>query len=377
MSKVIIISNTSWNLFNFRLPLMSRLREEGYEIVAVAPFDEYANRLSDTGFRYIDLPMNNKGTNPVEDVGLAIRLFKLFRSERPDVVLTYTPKPNIYASIAGGFSGTPVIPNISGLGATFIRQDVITKIIKFLYRWALRYPPRVFFQNHDDMNQFIALGLVKEVKTQRIPGSGINTTVYAPEDNVESEEHGFVFLLVARMLWDKGVGEYVEAARIVKQKYPNARFQLLGFLDVINPQAISREQMQKWVDEGVVEYLGVSDDVKSHMQSADCVVLPSYREGLPRTLIEAGSLAKPIVTTDVPGCRDVVDNGVTGYLCEVKNACDLADKMERMICLTSAQRRKMGESGREKVEREFDEKIVINCYLKELELITGNKTNLY
>ncbi len=367
--RILIISNTSWNLFNFRLPLMSRLREEGYEVVAAAPYDDYSERIKAEGFRYIDLPMNNKGTNPFEDFALLRRLYKMFRSERPDVVLTYTPKANIYACIAGGFSGTPVIPNISGLGATFIRQNLITKIIKFLYRWALRYPPRVFFQNHDDLNLFVDLGLVKEAKTRRIPGSGINTVVYTPEEKEESEEKGFAFLLVARMLWDKGVGEYVEAARLIKQNHPNVEFQLLGFLDVENPQAVSRSDVEQWVEEGVVNYLGESDSVIDIMREADCVVLPSYREGLPRTLIEAGSLAKPIVTSDVPGCRDVVDDGVTGYLCESKSASDLADKMERVILMSPTERGTMGALGREKVIREFDEKIVVDKYIEVIEQV--------
>ncbi|MBL4774958.1 MAG: glycosyltransferase family 4 protein [Mariprofundus sp.] len=364
MPKLIIISNTSWNLFNFRLPLMSRLREEGYEVVAAAPYDGYSNRLREAGFHYIDLPMNNKGTNPLEDMALARRLYKLFRSEQPDVVLTYTPKPNIYACIAGGFSGTAVIPNISGLGATFIRQNLITKVIKFLYRWALRYPPRVFFQNHDDMNLFIELALVKKNLAERIPGSGVNTDIFAPLPMMQDRGDHIVFLLVARLLWDKGVGEYVEAARILKQKYHHVEFQLLGFLDVENPQAVSRQKVEQWVDEGIINYMGVTDNVIELMQQADCVVLPSYREGLPRTLIEAGSLAKPIVTTDVPGCRDVVEDAVTGLLCEVKNAGDLADKMARIIQMSVAERSSMGTLGREKVINEFDESIVLDRYLQ-------------
>ena len=204
MPKLLIISNTSWNLFNFRLPLMTMLREEGYEVVAVAPYDEYSSRLLEAGFRFIDLPMNNKGTNPVEDIALAMRLYKLFKCEQPDVVLTYTPKPNIYASIAGGLSRTPVIPNISGLGNVFIRQSMVTRIVKFLYRLALRFPPKVFFQNHDDLNLFVEFGLVSESKAQRIPGSGINAIFYTPEKIEKPEGQGFIFLLVAACCGTKG-----------------------------------------------------------------------------------------------------------------------------------------------------------------------------
>jgi len=363
LRKVLIVSNTSWNLFNFRRALMKRMANKGYEVVAVAPGDEYSERLIAEGFRYIELPMNNKGTNPVEDIGLAMRFYKLFKSEQPDVVLTYTPKPNIYASIAGRFSGTPVIPNISGLGATFIRENLVTRIIRLLYRLALSFPKRIFFQNNDDLKLFVDSGLVKEGRAERIPGSGIDTACFCPLDTPPRDSGGVTFLLVARLLWDKGVGEYVDAARSLKREYPDAQFQLLGFLDVENPQAVARSDVDQWQREGVVEYLGVTDRVIDVMRKADCVVLPSYREGLPRTLIEAASLAKPIVSTDVPGCRDVVDDGETGRLCAVRNSEDLAEKMEQMIKMGPEARIEMGRRGREKAIREFDESLVIEAYM--------------
>jgi glycosyltransferase involved in cell wall biosynthesis len=373
LPKLIIISNTSWNLYNFRLPLMSRLREEGYEVIAAAPHDKYARRLSEAGFRYIELPMNNKGTNPAEDIGLAIGLYKMFRREQPDVVLTYTPKPNIYASIAGGISRTPVIPNISGLGNVFIRQSIVTRIVKFLYKLALHFPAKVFFQNHDDMELFIHLGLVKESVADRIPGSGINTTIFSPLPVAQEKDSPFVFLLVARMLWYKGIGEFVDAARLLKHKHADVELQLLGFLDVENPQAVPRTQVEQWVDEGIINYLGETDFVINVMRKADCVVLPSYREGLPRTLLEAGSLAKPIVTTDAAGCRDVVDDGMTGFLCKLKSGDDLAEKMENVINLTPMERSTMGALGREKIIREFDERLVIDAYLNAIHAIETAK----
>jgi len=342
---------------------------DGYDVVAAAPRDKYSKRIEAEGFRYIELPIDNKGTNPVKDLGLMVRLYQIFRTEKPDVILSYTPKPNIYVSIVAGLMSIPNIPNVSGLGNTFIRQSFITRIIKVLYRLALHFPPRVFFQNDDDLRLFVELGLVGEEKVQRIPGSGINTAVFAPEPDAEVKHADIVFLLVARMLWDKGVGEYVEAARLVRRQYPEARFQLLGFLDVINPQAISRVQMQQWVDEGVIEYLGESDDVKSVILGADCVVLPSYREGLPRTLLEGASLARPLIATDVPGCRDIVDDGETGYLCELKNGADLADKMTSMLNLSAEERSAMGLRGREKIIREFDEKLVIDAYMNAINAI--------
>jgi glycosyltransferase involved in cell wall biosynthesis len=179
------------------------------------------------------------------------------------------------------------------------------------------------------------------------------------------------FLLIARMLWDKGAGEYVAAARTLRQRYPDAEFCLLGFLDVQNPAAISRAQMDEWVTEGVVNYLGVSDDVREQIAEADCVVLPSYREGTPRTLLEAAAMARPLVATDAVGCREVVDDGVNGYLCRVKDADDLAEKMERMIGMSHEERAELGRRGREKVEREFDERFVVDAYLKAIREICG------
>lgn len=366
MSKVMVVANTSWNLVNFRWALIHRLRDEGYEVVVAAPCDDYSEKLVGAGFRYLKLSMNNKGTNPVEDVALCFRLFRLFCLEKPSVVLTYTPKPNIYASIAGGLCGRVVIPNISGLGAAFIRQGLITRIIKFLYGWALKYPSCVFFQNYDDLHLFVSLGLVKKEAAARIPGSGINTEVFSPLEK-KTPNDALKFLLVGRILWDKGVGEYVAAARALKSKYPSVEFQLLGFLDVVNPQAVPSAQVEQWQSDGVISYLGASDCVVEVMRAADCVVLPSYREGLPRTLLEAASLAIPLIAADVPGCRDVIEDGVTGLLCQPRDEKSLAEKMERMIQVGFAGRMQMGQAGREKVLREFDEKIVLSQYLSVIE----------
>ena len=206
----------------------------------------------------------------------------------------------------------------------------------------------------------------------RLPGSGVDLSAfrYAPMQPLGNRP--FRFLLVARLLWDKGVGEYVEAARIVRRKYPTAKFQLLGFLDVKNPTAVSSADMDDWVREGVVEYLGVADDVKPYLTDADCVVLPSYREGVPRSLLEAAAMGRLIVTTDAVGCRDAVDDGVTGLLCRVADANDLADKLLRMIEMSPEGRVLMGQAGRRKMELEFDEKIVIDRYLRVIEGIVSS-----
>ena len=362
--KVLIALNTAWNLVNFRAGLIRGLRDAGYEVVTIAPPDEHVPRLRELGCRYVPLAMDNKGTHPGRDMLLLWRYLLLLRKERPDVFLGYTVKPNIYGSLAAHALGIPVINNIAGLGAVFIKRNWLTRLVRGLYRLALSRSQRVFFQNEDDRHTFVEGGLVRAEVTDRLPGSGVDLARFSSVFLMDAGRKGMRFLLIARMLWDKGVGEYVEAARLVRQRHPEAEFRLLGFLDVQNPSAISRAQMDEWVTEDVVRYLGSCDDVRPHIADADCVVLTSYREGVPRTLLEAAAMGRPIITTDAVGCREVVNDGVNGYLCRTRDAADLADKMERMIALAPFERAEMGRRGREKMEREFDERIVITKYLE-------------
>ena len=368
-----IALNTAWNLVNFRSGLIRALVSHGYEVVAVAPSDEYVPQLAALGCRFVPLPMDNKGTHPGRDLMLLMRFVRLMRQEQPDVFLGFTVKPNVYGSLAAHISGVPVINNVAGLGTVFIKGGWLNRLVRGLYQVALARSRKVFFQNEDDRQLFITGGLVDGALTDRLPGSGVDLKKFEPAYLPGRSQ--MRFLLIARMLWDKGVGEYVEAARLLKSRGLNAEVCLLGFLDVQNPAAISKSQMDEWVAEGVVRYLGVSDNVREEIAQADCIVLPSfYREGTPRTLLEAAAMARPIITTDSVGCRDVVDDGVNGFLCRPRDASDLADKMERTICMSQTERGAMGLSGREKVEREFDEKIVIDKYLAAIEAVLG-KTN--
>ena len=372
MTKKILISlNTAWNLLNFRAGLIGGLISSGYEVVAVAPKDEYVVKLKLLGCRFVHLEMDNQGTRPIRDLLLLWRFFRLLKSEKPDLCLFYTVKPNVYGSLASSFCGIPFINNVSGLGAVFIQGGWLRRFVSALYRLAFRNSNRVFFQNRDDLGLFLENKLVKVVLTDVLPGSGINLHRFTPayDTDRESLNFPFRFLLIARMLKDKGVVEFVNAAQLLKKSGVKAEFCLFGFLDVQNPAAISSEQMKEWSDQGFVKYLGVSDDVREHIASADCIVLPSYREGTPRTLLEAAAMGKPIITTNVVGCKEVVEHGVNGFLCEVKNAQDLALKMKEMLLLSDDQKRLMGEKGRLKMEKEFDETIVIQKYLHAIDLI--------
>lgn len=261
-------------------------------------------------------------------------------------------------------AGIRFLPNVSGLGRAFIRRSLLTLLVETLYRATFGRADRVFFQNSDDLALFVDKGLVSADRTERLPGSGVDLQRFQPARPPGRPGEAAVFLLVARMLWDKGVGEFVEAAGVVRARFPDARFQLLGFADVANPSAIPMAQIQAWVDDGCVEYLGSTDDVRSFLESADCVVLPSYREGVPRTLLEAAAMCRPIIATDAPGCRDTLIDGETGFLCRPADGQDLADKCLQFIALPDSTRQAMGGRGRQLMERRFDERLVIERYLE-------------
>ncbi|MHC3994918.1 glycosyltransferase family 4 protein [Thiomicrolovo sp. ZZH C-3] len=360
---IAIVINTSWNIYNFRRGMLKAFQAEGHRIVCIAPHDEYSEKLEALGFEFYDVMINNKGTNPIEDIRLIGDFYRIYKAVRPDVLLHYTIKPNIYGAMAAALLGIPVVSNISGLGTVFLNDSLSSRIAKLLYKIALKAPKKVFFQNIQDRELFIHSKLVKAERSGLLPGSGIDSTRFAPRPVGVS--NGTVrFLFIARLVRDKGIIEYVEAAKLINQQSDaqKVKFMILGAYYPGNPTAITETEMKAWEAEGTVEYLGTSDDVASVIADADCVVLPSYREGLSRVLLEAAAMAKPIVTTDVPGCREVVDDNVNGYLCQVRDTGSLAEAMMKMLRLTEEERSVMGQKGREKVCREFDEQIVIDRY---------------
>lgn len=373
--KVLISINTAWNIYNFRSGLIRALINHGYEVVAVAPHDEYAPRLAELGCRFIPMPMESNGTNPRRDLMLLVRYFRMLRAERPLVFLGYTVKPNVYGSLAAHVLRIPVVNNIAGLGTTFINNGFLTRIVKLLYRTSLRRSRRVFFQNAEDQELFTRSGLVRPESTDRLPGSGMDLGRFQPASSVPGERGPFVFLLVARMLKDKGVEEFVEAARLVRSRFDTVRFELLGFVDAANPNSVPMERIRSWENEKVVHYLGRTDDVRPYLSGAECVVLPSYREGVPRSLLEAAAMARPIIATDVAGCRDVVDDNVNGLLCRPRDPLHLAEKMMEMMTLSSEKRQQMGMAGRRRIETEFDERLVIQKYLEVIRSINGESSS--
>ena len=368
--KIAIVVNSSWSAWNFRANLGFAFQKHGYDVVFISPYDKYSENIKEY-FDYQDIAINSKGTNPVEDLKIIYNFYKVYKRLRPDIICHYNIKPNIYGTIAASILKIPTINNIAGLGTLFIKQNFITKIAKWLYKFSQKKATKIFFQNQDDFKMFVGERLVQKDKCDVLPGSGVDIEKFKPI--VKKDDGVFRFLVVSRMLWAKGIQEFIDAAKIIKQKHQNVEFQLLGYLDMKTPTAISKKQMNIWVKDGCINYLGDSDDVRVKISKADGIVLPSfYREGIPRVLLEGASMQKPIITTDNVGCRDVVDDGVNGYLCEVKNAEDLADKMEKMLKLTNEQRNAMGKAGRRKVMKEFDERIVICKYIDVIETVKRN-----
>lgn len=363
--KIFFVANTAWSIFNFRYGLLKALLARGFNVVVLAPYDKHSAALRSMGCDVIDLPISAKGVNPLCDLALIWNMFLLYKKHNPQIVFHYTIKPNIFGSLAAFLANIPSVAVTTGLGYTFINDNWVAKVARWLYRLAFRYPLEVWFLNEDDRQVFVEHELVPHSKTFLLDSEGINTSCFEPREKLVVSSK-VKFLLIARMLWDKGVGEFVDAARKVRIQYPDAVFQLLGACDVENPSAITRAQLAEWEYEGVVEYLGVAEDVRQMISEADCVVLPSYREGVPRTLMEAASMGKPLIASDVPGCREVIKNTVTGWLCPVRNSLKLSDCFIDFLKMTMSEREAMGLAGRAYMIERFDEKKVISQYMDTL-----------
>lgn len=328
--------------------------------MVIAPQDRAADaRMRELCVERIPIRIERSGLNPWADLKLLARYRNLLKRLRPAAYLSYTIKPNVYGSWAAASLGIPAIPNVSGLGTAFIRGGPLQQIVMKLYRAGFLHAPVVFFQNDEDRELFVKRGLVRKGQARVVPGSGVDLELFKPAPPVDGPP---VFLFIGRLLRDKGVGEFAEAARLVRRDLPDARFQLLGPIDQANRTAIKETQLEAWAREGIVEYLGITDDVRPYIAAATAVVLPSYREGLPRSLLEAGAMERPLIGADVPGCRAVVEDGANGYLCKVRDPASLASAMKRLAELPREQRLAMGREARLSVQR-FSEEFVIKAYL--------------
>jgi glycosyltransferase involved in cell wall biosynthesis len=360
--KIAIVLNTSWNIFNFRMNFIKALQAEGHEVHTIAPVDAYTHFLEEAGCIHHNVKMDSRGANPIKDLALVVELGLIYKKLRPDVVLHYTIKPNVYGTLAAAILRIPVINNVCGLGTVFLKRNLTSAIAIGLYRLSFRFANKVFFQNHEDQELFTRKGLVSAQSSDLLQGSGIDVNHFKPAEFGRNKR--FTFLLISRLITDKGIFEYIEAIHKLKSKGADFRFQLMGAADPLHKRGIKKELIDSWIDSGTVEYLGTADDVRPFIHAADCVVLPSYREGTPRTLLEAASSAKPIIATDVPGCHQVVEHGVNGLLCKLKDANDLAAKMEHMGNLDDQTLIRFGKNGRDKMIADYDERLVIHKYVE-------------
>ena len=369
--RVVLGGNSSWNIVAFRSGLIRALRQNGYEPIVIAPVDAAAEgRMTALGLERIVIEMERSGLNPFADLRLLLQYRRILRRLRPVAYLGFTIKPNIYGSVAARSAGVPAIPNISGLGTVFIKGGPLLGLVTALYRFALRHAPVVFLQNPDDRALFLERGLVRAGQARLLPGSGVDLDRFRP---APLPTGAITLLFIGRLLGDKGVRELIDAARIVK-KDRNIRIQLLGPLDVGNRTAVSRAELDRWIAEGLVDYLGETDDVRPFIAQATAVVLPSYREGLPRRLLEAAAMARPLIATDVPGCREVVEDGVNGFLCRANEPESLAQAMLRLAELSADRRSAMGSESRRKVEERFSESVVIAAYLDAIGEVSGSRS---
>ncbi|EKX59225.1 Putative glycosyltransferase [Rhodobacter sp. AKP1] len=317
------------------------------------------------------LQMERNGTSPIAEARLLFSIFNVIRRARPDVVFSYTIKNNIYGGIACRALGVPFVPNVTGLGPMFNATGLLNRTVRTLYRVAFGKARAVFFQNSSDLELFTGSRLVSKDRVRLLPGSGVDLNRFAASPLPERGE-GIRFLLVARLLWDKGVGVYADAARKVRETFPLARFQLLGPLDPDSKSGISRAQLDEWISEGVVDYLGSTQDVVPFLQAAHCIVLPSYyREGTPRSLLEAGAVGRPIITTDMPGCRDVVVERDSGFLVAPRDADQLASACQAFLSFGPEAQAAMGVASRRHIAQTYDEETVIDAYLEILDDLAG------
>ena len=362
--KCILFANTDWYLYNFRRSLATALRESGHEILLVSPPGPYGEKLEALGFRWIAAPMERSSLNPLRELTLLGWLWRLMRREQPDVVHGFTIKCAVYGALVGRLVGAGRVNAVAGMGYVFISDSVKARLLRPSLRLLMRAAlggdrARLILQNPDDVQLFERARIVPSGQIRLLRGSGVDCSRFLPPSNERvSADATLCVVLAARMLWDKGVGEFVEAARLLKSERRPLRFLLAGVPDPGNPAAIAEETLRAWQAEGVVEWLGHVSDMPTLLAEADIVVLPSYREGLPKSLIEAAACARPLITTDAPGCREVVTHGVDGLLVPVRDAGALARAIAE-IHDNPVLARSLGEAAREKALREFDECVVI------------------
>jgi glycosyltransferase involved in cell wall biosynthesis len=365
--RIVLSSNTAFSLYNFRLHLMRALKEKGYEVMAISLEDGKYSELLKKEFNFFPVKnLDRKGTNPIKDLKLFFEYFLLFRRLKPDLVINFTIKPNIYGSISAGLLGIPSISVITGLGYVFIRESWLTKLVKLLYWLAFRFNRAVVFLNSEDLN---TLRNIAKEKSFLIESEGIDIKHFDPTLCEEAKKDEFTFLFVGRLLTDKGIYELIKAFERLKKEKPKVKLIIVGSPDEGNPNSVSKGELEKWMKEGLIEWHGFQEDVRPFYCMANCVVLPSYREGVPRVLLEAMTMEKPIITTDSPGCKNVCVDGVNGFLVKPKDVESLYLAMKRMVELGDEKLREFGKAGRRLAEEKYSVEKIVGEYINLIEAV--------
>ena len=370
--KVLLISNHGGGFYNFKRELVSELLKLGYEVHFAVPPNEKLERLVMEGAVHHEISIDRRGINPVKDLDLINQFRRLIKGIKPDIILSHTIKPNIYASILARNQGIPYLNNITGLGSALQNNSKLAGLLRFLYRYALSDSSGIFFENEGNRRYFQQYNIGKEENYIVVSGAGVNLDEFSPKYKIETDESGsqekeIIFIFIGRIMKDKGIEEFLGAAEYIKRSNPATRFQIVGFYD---EQEYS-DKIDSLVKQNIIEFLGPSTDTRVEMSQADCIVLPSYHEGMSNVLLEGAAMGLPLITTDIHGCKEAVDDGKNGFLCKVKDTESLIDAMERFIALSAEERRQMGLHGREKMVKEFDRKLVIGQYIKVIQNVIG------
>ncbi|MFN0173379.1 MAG: glycosyltransferase family 4 protein [Saprospiraceae bacterium] len=363
--RIALVASIAWTLWNYRLSLIRELEAAGYEVILIAADD--ASRLQiehHTKAKFFPLrQLSRRSLSPLQNLKFLFEIFFVLRRSRPDLVLFFTVRPNTLGNLSAAIAGIPSISTVEGMGISGSSQGWLRWLTLSLYRLAFRHTSKVIFLNNDDLHDFLNQRIVHPKKAQLVHGPGVDLQHFSPRTKAYSSGK-IVFLLVARMLSEKGIREFAEAARLLKNKNAAAEFWVLGSTDTGNPSTISDAELQAWVQEGILQHLGFLDDVRPVVAKADVLVLPSYyREGVPRSVLEAMGMEKPIITTDNVGCRDTVRDGKNGFLIPSRNVAALVEAIEKMIALSHVQRAEMGQISRKMAEQEFGDQWVLPRYL--------------
>ncbi len=366
--KILLVSNSCWSMYNFRIEVIEHFLKLGYEVHIAASRDDFAIKLLNTGCKVHNIRFNNRRLNPLADINLFFQLKHLYKQIRPALIFHYVIKPNIYGSIAASQLNIPSIAVVTGLGYSFASNNWLSSLVIKLYRFALKHVRYVVMLNEEDKRLFIDKRILTENKIKLLQSEGINLERFKPAAQTEPNSN-FIFLMATRMLWSKGVGIFAEAAELLKNKGLSFECKVIGFFEPNHPDSIPIEQLENWRNKNIFSYLGFTENVVPFFNQANCFVLPTYyHEGVPRSLLEACAMQVPVITSNNIGCKEVVKDGYNGFICEINNAAALSEKMELMLQMKNNQLTEMGINGRKLVFERFNINLITAEYNKFLQI---------